>query len=107
VLTCPGEAFAARVAASLLSAIRLPELIAATPEHYEELAVTLANDPERLADIKRRLAERRLTAPLFDTQLYTRRLEAAYTAIVERYRADLPAEHVHVESGRMVGARWP
>jgi protein O-GlcNAc transferase len=98
VLTCPGEAFAARVAASLLSAIRLPELIAATPEHYEELAVALATDPERLADIKRRLAERRLTAPLFDTQLYTRRLEAAYTAIVERYRADLPAEHIHVES---------
>ena len=97
VLTCTGEAFASRVAASLLRAVRLPELIASTPEQYEDLAVGLAADPLRLACVKQRLAENRLTAPLFDIELYTRHVEAAYSMIYERYQADLPADHMHIE----------
>jgi protein O-GlcNAc transferase len=97
VLTCAGEGFASRVAASLLTAIGLPELIVSTPERYEDLAVHLATDAQRLAEIKQRLAENRLTAPLFDTQRYTRHIEAAYTKLYERYQANLPAEHIDLE----------
>ena len=67
VLTCLGETFAGRVAASLLHAIYLPELRTTTLEDYERLAVELATNPEKLAKIKRKLADNRLTTPLFDT----------------------------------------
>jgi predicted O-linked N-acetylglucosamine transferase (SPINDLY family) len=97
VLTCAGETFAGRVAASLLTAIRVPELIAATQSHYEALAVELATRPARLAEIRQRVAEHRLTTPLFDTRLFTHHLEAAYTKIYERHRANMPAAHLHVE----------
>jgi predicted O-linked N-acetylglucosamine transferase (SPINDLY family) len=97
VLTWMGETFAGRVAASLLKAIHLPELIAATEEEYEDLAVDLATDPPRLAHIRRRLAESRLSAPLFNTALFTRNLETAYRKMVERYEADLAPEHIDID----------
>jgi predicted O-linked N-acetylglucosamine transferase (SPINDLY family) len=96
VLTCPGESFASRVAASLNAAMGLPELNAATPGEYENLAVALAGDPARLAQLKGRLAERRSTAPLFDTERYARRLESAYEMMHARWRAGLPPEHLVV-----------
>jgi predicted O-linked N-acetylglucosamine transferase (SPINDLY family) len=96
VLTCLGETFAGRVAASLLNAIRLPELITATLEDYEQLAVKLATHPEKLATIKRRLAENRSTTPLFDTKLFTKHIEAAYIAMYERHQAGLPPEHIFI-----------
>jgi predicted O-linked N-acetylglucosamine transferase (SPINDLY family) len=96
VLTCPGESFASRVAASLLTAVGLTELIAATPRDYEDMAVTLTGDPVRLAVLEQRLAERRPTAPLFDTELYARRLESAYEMMCARQRACLPPEHLFV-----------
>lgn len=96
VLTQIGETFAGRVAASLLNAIGMPELVAETPEAYENLAVELARSPEKLAVIKKKLARHRLTAPLFDTQLYTRHLESAYLAMCERYRGGLPTDHLYV-----------
>ncbi len=78
LVTCPGEPLAARVAASLLTALDLPELIAATPLEYEELAVRLATDPASLVEIRQKLARNRLTAPLFDTPEYAGgHLEAA------------------------------
>jgi predicted O-linked N-acetylglucosamine transferase (SPINDLY family) len=98
VLTCPGEAFASRMAASLLTAIDMPELIAPTQERYEALAVELAVDPQRLAKIKQQLADRRLTTPLFDTPRFTRHLEAGYREIYERYQSGLPAEDTYVRS---------
>jgi predicted O-linked N-acetylglucosamine transferase (SPINDLY family) len=96
VLTQAGESFAARVAASLLNAVGLPELITETQEQYESLAIELAHDPARLSALKEKLQKNRLTAPLFDTDLYTRNLEAAYSAMYERYQADLPPEHVYL-----------
>lgn len=96
VLTCLGETFAGRVAASLLNAIHLPELIAATPEAYETLAVELATNPARLEEIKQKLAGNRLTTPLFDSQLFSQHIEAAYTEMYERYHANLAPEHIYV-----------
>lgn len=96
VLTCLGETFAGRVAASLLNAIGLPELITTTLEAYEQMAVVLATHPEKLAAIKHKLAENRLTMPLFDTKLFTKHIEAAYTAMYERHQAGLAPDHIKV-----------
>ena len=96
VLTQIGETFAGRVAASLLTAIGLPELITSTPQAYEDLAIELATNPQKLVAIKHKLANNRLTTPLFDTQLFTRHIEAAYTAMYERYHANLPPDHIYV-----------
>ena len=96
LLTCMGESFAGRVAASLLKAVDMPELITATPAEYEALAVALATDPKRLAQIRQKLARNRDAAPLFDAGLFARHLEAAYTQMVERYHSILPPKHIFV-----------
>jgi protein O-GlcNAc transferase len=94
VLTCLGNTFAGRAAASLLNAIGLPELITTTLEAYEQMAIDLATRPEKLAIIKRKLAQNRLTTPLFDTKLFTKHIEAAYTEMYERHRIGLPPDHI-------------
>jgi protein O-GlcNAc transferase len=99
VLTQIGATFPGRVAASLLNAIGLPELITTTPQAYEDLAVRLATSPEMLAATKRKLAHNRLTTSLFDTKAYTRHLEAAYARMYERYQAGLGPDHICVSDG--------
>ena len=96
VLTCLGETFAGRVAASLLNAVGLPELTTTTLESYERMAIDLATHPEKLATVKRKLADNRLTTPLFDTKLFTRHIEAAYTAMYERCQRGLPPDHIAI-----------
>ena len=96
VLTCLGAAFAGRVAASLLHAVGLPELVVATPENYEALAVQLANDPVRLGEIRARLARNRLVAPLFDTRRFARAIEEAYREMHRRHLAGAAPEHLAV-----------
>jgi predicted O-linked N-acetylglucosamine transferase (SPINDLY family) len=94
LLTCAGEAFAARVAASLLNAAGLTELVTSSLAEYEERAVALAGDPGRLARLRQQLAEQRHR--LFDPVPKTRQLEAAYTEILARQQAGEPPAHVHV-----------
>ena len=96
VLTLMGRSFASRVAASLLNAIGLPELITNTQEEYEELAIELAMNPKKLEIIKLKLANNRLTAPLFDTPLFTKNLESAYIKMYERYQNDLQPDHISI-----------
>ncbi len=79
VLTCRGRSFAGRVAASLLQAVGLPELITSSLEDYAALALWLSEDISLLGEIRKRLAENRLNHPLFDTDLTRRHIEAAYT----------------------------
>ena len=87
VLTCTGETFAGRVAGSLLRAVGLGELITTSLEEYEALALRLAIDTELLGRLRARLAENRLTFPLFDTERSTRNLELAYRRMCEIRRA--------------------
>ena len=96
VLTLMGNSFASRVAASLLKAIELPELITSTPQAYEALAIEIAKNPAKLAALKQKLASNRLTTPLFDTPQFTKDLERSYVQIYERYQAGLPPEHIFV-----------
>lgn len=81
LLTCTGRTFPARVAASLLSAVGLPELVTHTLQDYEALAAQLAEDPGRLHALRARLSSNREALPLFDTPRYRRHLETAYRRI--------------------------
>ncbi|MEO6917810.1 MAG: tetratricopeptide repeat protein [Collimonas sp.] len=85
LITKMGKLFAGRVAASLLNAHGFPELIAADDENYVELALSLACAPERRAALRQRLANARLSSPLFDTPRFTRDLERLYRAIWNRH----------------------
>jgi len=96
VLTRIGETFAGRVAASLLNAIGLPELVASSGEAYQALAIDLGGAPDRLARVTRKLARHRRTSPLFDTERFARHIEAAYAAMYDRYQTGLPPDHIEV-----------
>ncbi|MEZ7951347.1 MAG: tetratricopeptide repeat protein [Halioglobus sp.] len=85
LITRLGWGFPARVAGSLLTAIDLPELITNSESEYEQLALDLAQNPERLAALKEKLAENRLTAPLFNPELFTQHIEEAYQQAYQRY----------------------
>jgi len=86
VVAMLGSHFAGRVAASLLQAAGLSELVTYSPRAYRDLAVKLARDPARLAALRTRLADLRQTAPLFDTGRYVRALERGYVAMWGRHR---------------------
>ena len=96
VLTSLGATFPGRVAASLLRAIGLPELITKDLDEYETLALELATQPEKLSALRQTLAANRLTRPLFDTARFTKHLEFAYRAMWERHRDGLAPDHIHV-----------
>lgn len=86
VLTCAGDTFAGRVAASLLDTVGLPELATRSLDEYEALALRLARDPALLDDLRARLARVRRDSPLFDGRRYTRHLERAFETMVEKSR---------------------
>jgi predicted O-linked N-acetylglucosamine transferase (SPINDLY family) len=90
VLTCLGNTFPGRVAASVLHAVGLPELVTGSLSDYEGLALALAREPQRLAAIKTKLMRNRSAAPLFDTARFTRGLESAYVTMWKRQQAGLP-----------------
>ena len=85
VLTKIGKGFAARVASSLLTSLEIPELITTSENEYEALALDLATNFKKLSLIKKKLVGKRTSAPLFDTEVYTKNLEKAYTKAYDRY----------------------
>jgi predicted O-linked N-acetylglucosamine transferase (SPINDLY family) len=91
LLTCRGTTFPGRVAASLLGAIGMAELVTDSLEDYEVLAIRLARNVDELNNLKQKLAQNRLTTPLFDTDLFRKNIELAYTAIWEaRKKGEAP-----------------
>jgi predicted O-linked N-acetylglucosamine transferase (SPINDLY family) len=96
VLTCMGTSFAARVAASLLRTMDLPELITLTQATFESRAIELAKNPSALGAIKSKVLAHRETSPLFNAQLFTRHIEAAYRTMQSRQQAGSPPEHFSV-----------
>ncbi len=89
VLTRVGESFASRVAASLLTACKMPELIVKTGEAYQALAVDLAINPEKMVDLKKRLVDFKDKNPLFNAETYTRKLENLFCQMYERSQSGL------------------
>jgi protein O-GlcNAc transferase len=98
VLTCLGAAFPGRVAASLLHAVGLPELVTHSLDEYVARALELASDPAQLGEVRARLAHNRTTHPLFDTARFCRHLEAAYTTMWRRHQEGLPPESFAVSA---------
>lgn len=92
VVTCLGDTFASRVAASLLSAAAMPDTITRSLEEYEGLAVALATDADRRAVLRRRLEDGRMTVPLFDSHRFTRNLERAYQTMWALHKAGRPPQ---------------
>jgi predicted O-linked N-acetylglucosamine transferase (SPINDLY family) len=91
VLTCAGDSFAGRVAASLLHALELRDLVAANREEYTAKALALAHSPLVLAELRSKLAHQRVAGTAFGTDRYRRHLEAAYLTLRERQRqGELP-----------------
>jgi predicted O-linked N-acetylglucosamine transferase (SPINDLY family) len=90
LVTIRGTAFCGRVAASLLTAVGLPELVAESLDGYEALAVKLARDPALLPALREKLDRNRLSAPLFDTGTYARHLEQAYETMWRIHQGGKP-----------------
>jgi protein O-GlcNAc transferase len=97
LLTLLGSTFVSRMAASMLHAVGLPELVAESLSHYEALALKVAADPAFSASLKQRLAHNRNTLPLFDTARFTRHIENAYVTMWQRSRRGLPPASFAVE----------
>ncbi len=98
VLTCMGSAFPGRVAASLLDAAGLPQLVTNTLEEYEGLALRLAANPSMLSELKSKVAASRTTSRLFDTDRFRRHIESAYIAMRERAERGEPPAGFAVET---------
>ncbi|MBN9310737.1 tetratricopeptide repeat protein [Devosia sp.] len=98
ILTLPGRAFAARVCASLVKAVGMPELIVADRSEYIARAVDLGRDRAKLAALRAKLDVSRTTSSLFDVERYTRALEAGYVAIHERYLNGQRPAHIRVDA---------
>jgi predicted O-linked N-acetylglucosamine transferase (SPINDLY family) len=96
VLTLIGSTFSGRVAASLLKAVGLDELITNTQEDYEMLAIELGMNQSKLEMLKERMSHNLSSAALFDSDLITTNLEAAYIKMYERYQADLLPVHMSI-----------
>jgi len=97
VLTCAGESFASRVSASLLNAIGLSELVTHTIKGYEDMAIELANNPIRLKKIKNELEKNKLEKPLFNTKLFTKHIESAYTEMHKKYIKNEKPDHIKIQ----------
>jgi len=87
LITRKGTTFPGRVAASLLGAISLSELVTDTPAEFETLAVKLAKDPKALKKLRDKLAKNKSKTALFDTDHFRKNIEAAYTKMWERWLA--------------------
>jgi predicted O-linked N-acetylglucosamine transferase (SPINDLY family) len=99
VLTCKGETFAGRVAASLLQAVGLPELVTQGLADYEAAALRLATDAALLGDARRKLAQNRQTHPLFDADRFRLHIESAYTKMWDiRQQSDGAPQSFSIEA---------
>ena len=85
MLTCLGETFAGRVAASILKAAGVPELITHTLTEYQALALQLANEPDKLAAIRHKLSTFKDQAALFEPVRFARQLELNYQEMWKIY----------------------
>jgi predicted O-linked N-acetylglucosamine transferase (SPINDLY family) len=98
VLTCIGGSFVGRVAASLLCAVGLPELITRSLDEYEALALKLATDPALIASLRQKLDRNRKTCPLFDTDRLRHDIERAYITMWEITRRGEPPRSFTVDA---------
>src|SRR5262249_20242876 len=97
VLTLAGEAFPARVGASLVNSLGLGELVKTTDAAYIAAAIELAAQPDKLAIVKQKLSLNQASGQLFDMSSYVKHIEAAYRAMYDRYLSGAEPEHIQVD----------
>ena len=97
VLTLIGNSFASRVAASLLNAVNLPELITTSQEQYESFAINLALNPKKLTAIREKLDNNLASAPLFNSLSFTQNLEKGFEEMLQRYKSGLKPDHLYLK----------
>ena len=97
ILTLKGNSFNSREAANIISAVNLSEMIAASQEEYESLAIELAKNPMKYRTIKDKLVDNLPNAPLYNTRLFAKNIESAYKTMFERYHQGLDPDHIYVE----------
>ena len=96
MLTILGKSFAGRVAASLLNAVDLSELVVNTRDEYKMLAIELGLNPVKIEELKSRLEANRFKMPLYDTPLFAKNLELAFLKIYERFESGLAPNHIYL-----------
>ncbi len=97
VLTQKGRSFASRMAASLLKALDLPELITENQQDFEVLAIDFAKNSKKLDAVKTKLTNNLKSSPLYNTKLFAQHIESAYKAIYQRYQSDLAPEDIYID----------
>jgi predicted O-linked N-acetylglucosamine transferase (SPINDLY family) len=98
VLTCSGDTFAGRVAGSLLMAMGMPELVTGSLEAYQQTALALARDPQRLTALRQKLQEKRDTSALFDLPKLTGNIEAAFARMWQTWLSQQKPVAFSIES---------
>ena len=98
VLTCLGESSFGRIAGSVLMALGMPELVAASLQEYEAQAVRIGLESGYAKSLKEKLERNRVDAPLFDTARLTRHMERAYEGMHERVQQGLGPQGFEVEA---------
>lgn len=96
LLTCIGESFVSRVAASLLNSLNLNELVVDNIQDYESMAIMLAKNVNKIQIIKEKLQKNLITETLFNTSLFTKNIESAYTKMYERSNNGLEPDDIKV-----------
>ena len=97
MLTYTGNAFAGRVATSLLNSVNLPEMITTSEEQYISTAIDLATNPEKLKIIKDKLINNLPTAPLFNNKLFTKNIEEAYFVMHDRNQKGSDLDDIEID----------
>jgi predicted O-linked N-acetylglucosamine transferase (SPINDLY family) len=97
ILTLAGESFASRVASSVLISMNLDDLVTHNLDQYARIAFELATNPLKFKAIKTKLMDRKLSSSLYDTKKFTVNIEKAFCKVYERYKLNLPVEHIYIE----------
>ena len=96
IITIKGNSFASRVASSLLSSVGLEELITKSVKEYEELAVKIAENKNFYKEIKDKLKKNIIDMPLFNSKLFTKKLETAYIKVYKNYNENIKPETIRI-----------
>jgi predicted O-linked N-acetylglucosamine transferase (SPINDLY family) len=96
LLTITGESFQSRVSTSLLKNLNIPELITSNIEDYENFAICLANNPEKLKEIRKKLLSSINSSNTFNAKIYTKNLEKAYLQTYDNYYKNLAPENIYI-----------
>ena len=100
MVTVTGEHFASRMASSIITNLGLEELVASNLEEYEEIAVTYANNPEKLLNLKNKIKENSKSHPLFDMKKFVKNLEEAYLLMWKNYKQGNKPKNIFVGEGK-------